>query len=113
MTDPEKKQTVAHYYALSFKDYIAPKLDLIEPGDHASVRMTDSASYLAEHMAEVPALVIPCVLDRPPAANDGEAVGRVLGWHPAGGVELPARLAQPRPRLGLDDAPPQLRERGR
>ena len=72
VTDPEKKKTVAHYYALSFKDYIAPKLDLIEPGDHASVRMTDSASYLAEHMAEVPALVIPCVLDRPPEANGGE-----------------------------------------
>jgi nitroreductase len=72
VTDPEKKKTVAHYYALSFKDYIAPKLDLIAPGDHASLRMTDSASYLAEHMAEVPVLVIPCVLDRPPEASGGE-----------------------------------------
>ena len=45
----------------------------VEPGDHASVRMTDSANYLAEHMGEVPVLVIPCVLDRPPEANSGEA----------------------------------------
>src|SRR5438477_28457 len=40
VTDPERKAIVAHYYALAFYDYIAPKLDMIEPGDHASVRMT-------------------------------------------------------------------------
>ena len=68
----EEETLSPHYYALSFEDYIAPKLDLIEPGDHASVRMTDSANFLAEHMAEVPVLVIPCVLDRPPEADGGE-----------------------------------------
>jgi len=79
VTDPERKAIVAHYYALAFYDYIAPKLDMIEPGDHASVRMTDSASFLAEHMAEVPALVIPCVLDRPPEGSDGEQTAGFWG----------------------------------
>jgi nitroreductase len=72
VTEQEKKDEVARYYALSFKDYIAPKLEVLQPEDHASVRMTESASYLAEHMAEVPVLVIPCVLDRPPAVGTGE-----------------------------------------
>ncbi|HSS10243.1 MAG TPA: nitroreductase family protein [Acidimicrobiales bacterium] len=72
VTDPAKKQPIADYYAKSFSAYIAPKKLLIGPDDHASVRMTDSASYLADHMAEVPALVIPCVLDRPPSAESGE-----------------------------------------
>jgi nitroreductase len=72
VTDPDKKKAVGHYYELSFKDYIAPKLELIQPGDHASVRMTDSASFLAAHMADVPVLVIPCVLDRPPDGTEGE-----------------------------------------
>jgi nitroreductase len=83
VTDPAKKKVVAHYYDLSFRDYIAPKLELIQPGDHASVRMTDSATYLAEHMADVPVLVIPCVLDRPP---EGDGEGQAGFW---GGI-LPA-----------------------
>ncbi len=81
--DPAKKQTIAHYYAMSFRDYIAPKLELIEPGDHASVRMTGSASYLADHMAEVPVLVIPCVLDRPPDTSGEEQAGFWGGILPA------------------------------
>ena len=72
VTDPEKKKTVGRLLRSSFASYIAPSWKLIEPGDHASVRMTDSATFLAEHMGEVPALVIPCVLDRPPEANGGE-----------------------------------------
>ena len=79
VTDPAKKAAVARYYALSFADYIAPKLDMIAPGDRASVRMTESASYLAEHMADVPVLVIPCVLDRPPATGDIEPVAGFWG----------------------------------
>ena len=108
VTDPEKKKAVGHYYELSFEDYIAPKLGLIEPGDHASVRMTDSASFLAEHMAEVPVLVIPCVPRPAPGRYRGRAAGRLLGWHPSRRVELPVGAAQPRPRLGVDDAPLEL-----
>jgi nitroreductase len=73
VTDPDKKRRIADHYAKSFAAYIEPKKALLGPDDHASVRMTDSASYLADHMAEVPALVIPCVLDPVPAADTGEA----------------------------------------
>jgi nitroreductase len=84
VTDPEKKRAIADYYAKSFAAYIAPKKALIAPGDHASVRMTDSASYLADHMAEVPILVIPCVLDRPPSdASSEEQAGFWGGILPA------------------------------
>jgi len=83
VTDPERKKLVAGYYASSFGEYIAPKLGLIEPGDHASVRMTESAAYLSDHMAEAPALVTPCVLDRP---GEGGGEGQAGFW---GGI-LPA-----------------------
>jgi nitroreductase len=73
VTDPDKKQAMGALYAKSFASYIAPKLEALEPGDHASVRMTDSAAFLAEHMGEAPALVIPSVLDRPPTYDDVEA----------------------------------------
>ena len=49
------------------------------PDDRASLRMTESASYLAEHMADVPVLVIACVLDRPPATRDIEPVAGFWG----------------------------------
>jgi nitroreductase len=79
VTDAEKKKLVGGYYERSFKEYIAPKLELIGPDDHASVRMTDSATFLAEHMADVPALVIPCVLDRPPDTTQGESMAGFWG----------------------------------
>jgi nitroreductase len=72
VTDPAKKEAVAHYYMLSFREYMAPKMALLRPDDHTTRRVIDSATFLADHMADVPALVIPCVLDRPPEA-DGEA----------------------------------------
>jgi nitroreductase len=72
VTDRAKKEVVAHYYDLSYREYMAPKLAQLGPDDHATRRIIDSATFLAEHMAEVPVLVIPCVLDRPPEA-DGEA----------------------------------------
>jgi nitroreductase len=72
VTDTEKKRAVGDNYRQSFEAYIAPRQELIEPGDTASLRMTDSSSYLADHMGEVPVLVIPTMLDRPPADIPGE-----------------------------------------
>jgi nitroreductase len=83
VTDPEKKQAIARYYDMSFRDYIAPKLELIGPDDHSSVRMTGSATFLADHMADVPALVIPCILDRPPEGGDEAQAGFWGGILPA------------------------------
>lgn len=83
VTDEEKKRQIGHYYAESFADYIAPKRELIAPDDHLTLRITDSAEFLAEHMPEVPALVIPCVLDRPAAAGGEAAAGFWGGILPA------------------------------
>ena len=72
VTEQDKKRKIQEYYAESFADYIAPKRALIEPDDVRSIKMSDSASYLADHLADVPVLVIPCVLDRPPTEPGGE-----------------------------------------
>ena len=64
VTDPAKRKAVAEIYARGavmldeFKQNVAPE-------DHQTARVYDSADYLVEHMAEVPALVIPCVVGRP------------------------------------------------
>ena len=72
VTDPAKKEAIAALYDEGFRAYLAPRLELIQPGDHASVRMTESSTYLAEHLAEVPVLVIPCTLDRMPPGPSAE-----------------------------------------
>jgi nitroreductase len=79
VTDPAKKQVVASYYERGFRAYMAPKLELIQPGDHASIRMTASSTWLAEHLAEVPVLVIPCTLDRLPPEPSNEQVASLWG----------------------------------
>jgi nitroreductase len=59
--DPEQRALVgAHYRALvepPVSQMLATKLSL---GDEAGARISRSILYLAEHMAEVPVLVIPC-----------------------------------------------------
>jgi len=73
VAEPEKKQAIAAYYRKSWEAYMAPKVGLLDPADAASVKMTASARHLAEHMGEVPLLVIPTVLDLPPEETMGEA----------------------------------------
>jgi nitroreductase len=83
VTDANKKETIAGYYAKSFAAYIAPKLTQLDPDDLRSVKMTDSAGHLAQHMGQVPALVIPCVLGRPPVGAGEEPAGFWGGILPA------------------------------
>jgi nitroreductase len=79
ITDADKKRQVGDYYAKSFEVYMAPKRALIKPGDVASIKMTDSASFLAEHLAEVPVLVIPCILDRLTPQSSAEEQASLYG----------------------------------
>jgi nitroreductase len=79
VTDPAKKAAIASLYDEGFRAYLAPRLERIQPGDHASVRMTESSTYLAEHLAEVPVLVIPCTLDRLPPDPSPEQVASFWG----------------------------------
>jgi nitroreductase len=64
VADADKKKVVAELYAESFARYIAPKRALLQPDDVRSHRMLESSTYLADHMAEMPLLVIPCTLDQ-------------------------------------------------
>jgi len=71
--DPDKKRAIGELYARSYADYMAPKRELIAEDDHTRLRMTGSSDHLAAHLAEVPFLVIPCVLDVLDPAASGEA----------------------------------------
>ena len=82
--DGPKKKAIADLYERAYDAYIAPQLALLDPDDRASVRMVESSRYLADHMAEVPLLVIPCVLDRlEPGAGTTEVASYYGGILPA------------------------------
>lgn len=79
VADPDRKKLVAEHYAASFAQYIAPRKALLGPEDRRGHRMVDSATYLADHMAEMPLLVIPCTLDEVPPDADAEQRAGVYG----------------------------------
>ena len=84
VADPDKKKLVAERYAESFERYIAPKRAILQPGDVRSERMLASSTYLADHMAEMPLLVIPCTLDQlAPDANSEKMASLYGGIFPA------------------------------
>lgn len=43
-----------------YRDYLEPRLGGLVPADEGQNRLRRSALYLAEHMADVPMLVLPC-----------------------------------------------------
>ena len=92
VTDPAKRAAVSDYYRrVFFEEYLPRRPEVVPDIPEREKQFTDSATYLAQHLHEVPVLVIPCVLDRPPE-TDGEAQAGF--W---GGI-LPAvlrRLARP------------------
>jgi len=67
VTDAAKRQAIAGYYSESWERYIASghsagALYADDPTRAAvQQRIGDSGQYLADHMAEVPVLVIPCI----------------------------------------------------
>lgn len=84
VADPARKQFVAERYAASFARYIAPRKAQLRPDDVPSRRMIESATYLADHMAEMPLLVIPCTLDvAPDGATSEQLAGLYGGIFPA------------------------------
>ena len=72
VTDAEKRSQVAQYYARSFAIYKEAgnayyernRANMSDPRAAQAVRVRDSAVYLADHMHEVPVLVIPCIEGR-------------------------------------------------
>ena len=66
--DRAKKQAISEIYAANFFEYANAPRPRHSDGDPRADRATaviESATYLAEHMAEAPILLIPCLAGRP------------------------------------------------
>ena len=61
--DPEKKEALAEMYRRAGGAYLAEAAKTIEPGTQMG-RVMDSANYLAQHLGQVPVLVIPMIIGR-------------------------------------------------
>lgn len=70
VTDPDLKAAIAEFYAAVGRPYLEAAGD---PANERMGRVIDSTVYLIDHLAEVPALVIPLRLDRPGPTNNGSA----------------------------------------
>lgn len=69
--DPATKAAIATRFAEVGRPYLAANAEL--RGDDRSQRVIDSATFLVDHLAEVPALVLSMRLDRPPmSASQGQ-----------------------------------------
>jgi nitroreductase len=72
VTEAERRREIAEYYRRAWDAYIGSGSsagDLFADDPQRAVvqrRVGDSAAYLAEHLHEVPVLVIPCIEDLPP-----------------------------------------------
>jgi nitroreductase len=63
VTDPEKRKLIGDRYRESWQAYTSGTRPTYEPGDPRAARqdrVRDSSRFLADHMAEVPVLVIAC-----------------------------------------------------
>lgn len=75
--DPELKAAIARRFADVGRPYLAVNSEL--RGDDRSQRVIESATYLVDHLAEVPALVLSLRLDRPPVAQSQGQVAAYYG----------------------------------
>ena len=84
VTDPAKRLALAELYRKSWGPYSRSRSTATEQSDQATqARVADSASYLAEHMHEVPVLVVPVIRGR---TDSAPIVGQAGVW----GSILPA-----------------------
>jgi nitroreductase len=64
VTDADKRAALADAYRRSWEPYIAASRAAAPNADAQQRRVQDSASYLADHLHEVPVHVIPCIYAR-------------------------------------------------
>lgn len=84
VTDPAKRLALADLYRKSWGPYSRSRTPATEQSDQATqARVADSASYLAEHMHEVPVLIVPVIRGR---TDSAPIVGQAGVW----GSILPA-----------------------
>jgi nitroreductase len=84
VTDPAKKRALADIYRGVSKEYFVQAAERAKAsGEAQTERVFDSANYLAEHMHEAPALVIPCLIGRPPEGSVAGSAGFFASIYPA------------------------------
>ena len=78
VTDPDKKQAIADIYGRHFDPYVSAKGATYAEGDTRAARqdaVRDSATYLRQHFAEVPVMMIPCHAGRIDGAQTPQQAG--------------------------------------
>ena len=85
VTDPDKRRALGDCYRRGYADYMTlpinqpetlQKLAERDPGRAETLlRVKESSDYLADHMHEAPALVIPCALGRPEGMASSDQAG--------------------------------------
>ena len=75
--DAETKKRLGELYARSHDPYMAANREMAEAAGRleAMSKIMDSSQYLSDHMAEVPVMVIPCLLSRPEGLSQAEVAG--------------------------------------
>jgi nitroreductase len=75
--DPDVKKGIAALYQRSHDPYMAANREMAEAAGRTEVmgKIMDSSQYLSDHMAEVPVMVIPCLLSRPEGLSQAEVAG--------------------------------------
>lgn len=72
VTEPDKKAALAELYNRVGRDYLSAGASAAVEGDQTG-RVLQSALHLADHLAEVPVHLIPCITGRPDASALGGA----------------------------------------
>jgi nitroreductase len=86
VTDPAKRAAIARFYKQAFDAYRqnageAPQIREGDPRRAQTLRIIDSATYLAEHLHEVPVLVVAAIegrLENTPVVMQASAYGSIL-----------------------------------
>ncbi|MBW2396403.1 MAG: nitroreductase family protein [Deltaproteobacteria bacterium] len=82
--DAEKRRAIGDCFARAGDSYFAGVLEAArESGDARQVRVYESILYLANHLGEVPVLVIPCMKRLPGDASDALASSHYGSIYPA------------------------------
>lgn len=86
VTDPAKRSALASLYRKAFEAYafnpqLQPQFSQNDPRAEQMPRIRDSAIYLAEHLHEVPVMIVPCVsfrFENAPLASLASSFGSIL-----------------------------------
>lgn len=77
--DPDKRRVIAETYRKMAGPYLEQQAKLAsDAGDNQTVRVLDSAVYLAENIERVPVHVIPCLQGRPPEGTPVMALAATM-----------------------------------